>query len=276
MRSFETISTREESGVLFASLNSPPMNLIGRSLVRDLLDLLIALEQDEGIAVVVFTSADEEFFIPHVDLTQVAEYSKEAARAGGLASGSLGGVFRRLSDARQVTIAQIEGFARGAGSEFALACDMRFASRERAIFAQIEAGFGASPGAGAIQHLTRLMGRGRAMEAILSASDYDADTAERYGWINRALPQDELGRFVHDLAVRIAAFPSAGLVAVKRRINALALPALEDVRDDAALFKETISAPRARARTAELMRGGMQTRGDIERHFAVAIGDLTA
>jgi enoyl-CoA hydratase/carnithine racemase len=147
------------------------------------------LEHDEDVRVVVFASADEEFFLPHVDIVQVAEYTKETARIGGTVSGSLGGLLRPLSDARQVTIAKVEGFARGGGSELALACDMRFASRERAVFGQIEAGFGAVPGAGGMQHLTRLLGRGRAMEVILSSGDYDADMAESYGWINRALPQ---------------------------------------------------------------------------------------
>lgn len=271
---FETIGTRVASGVLFATFDNPPINLIGPALVRDLIDLLDTLEHDADISVIVFASADEEFFLPHVDIAHVADYTVETARIGGSASGSLGGLLRRLSEARQVTIAKIEGFARGAGSEFALACDMRFASRERAVFGQIEAGLGAVPGAGAIQHLTRLLGRGRAMEVILSSGDYDADLAERYGWVNRAMPQSELGPFVDALASRIAKFPVAGLVANKRRINDLSLAPLADVRSDAALFQETIKQPRAQARTKELVAGGMQTRGDLERRFASALGDL--
>jgi enoyl-CoA hydratase/carnithine racemase len=165
----QTIKARMDSGVLFATFDNPPVNLIGPALVRDLVDLLNTLEHDEDVRVVVFASADEEFFLPHVDIVQVAEYTKETARIGGAVSGSLGGLLRRLSETRQVTIAKVEGFARGAGSELALACDMRFASRERAVFGQIEAGFGAVPGAGAMQHLTRLLGRGRAMKVILSS-----------------------------------------------------------------------------------------------------------
>jgi enoyl-CoA hydratase/carnithine racemase len=270
----QTIKARIDSGVLFATFDNPPVNLIGPALVRDLVDLLNTLEHDEDVRVVVFASADEEFFLPHVDVVQVAEYTKETARIGGAVSGSLGGLLRRLSEARQVTIAKVEGFARGAGSEFALACDMRFASRERAVFGQIEAGFGAVPGAGAMQHLTRLLGRGRAMEVILSSGDYDADMAERYGWVNRAMPQSELGPFVEALALRIAKFPSPGLTAIKKRINDLSLPQLADVRADAALFQETIRQPRAQARTKELLAGGMQTRGDLERGFADALGRL--
>jgi enoyl-CoA hydratase/carnithine racemase len=273
---FETIKTRLDSGVLFATIDNPPMNLIGPELVRDLINLLDTLEHDANVNVVVFDSADKEFFIPHVDIAKVAEYTKEAARIPGSVSGSLGGLLRRLSEVRQVTIAKIEGIARGAGSEFALACDMRFASKERAVFGQIEAGFGAVPGAGAVQHLTRLLGRGRAMEVILSSNDYDADMAERYGWVNRSIPQGELGPFVNALAYRIAGFPATGLIANKRRINDISLAPLADVRNDAALFQQTIREPRAQARTKELLDGGMQTRGELEREFAVALGKLKA
>jgi enoyl-CoA hydratase/carnithine racemase len=273
---FNTIKTKSEAGVLFATFDCPPLNLIGPDLVRDLVDFLTALEADSNIQVVVFSSADREFFLPHVDIAQVASYTAETGRIGGAVSGSLGGLFRKLSDVRQVTIAQVEGYARGAGSEFALACDMRFASIERAVFGQIEAGMGAAPGAGAIQHLTRLLGRGRAMEVILSSNDYGAQLAERYGWINRALPDSELSSFVRELALRIASFPAAGLEAVKRRINDIALPPLSDIRTDAALFQQTISLPRAQARTKELIASGMQQRGELEHNFAAAIGDLKA
>jgi enoyl-CoA hydratase/carnithine racemase len=271
---FATIRTRVEEGVLFATLDSPPMNAIGPELVRDLVDLMDALERDAAVNVIVFSSADADFFVPHVDVTRIAEYTKEAGRISGSASGSLGGLFRRLSEARQITIAQIEGIARGAGSELALACDMRFASKERAVFGQIEAGLGAVPGAGAVQHLTRLLGRGRAMEVLLSAGDFDAELAERYGWVNRSLPQAELGPFVEALALRIAKFPAAGLTAIKRRINDVSLAPLADVRTDAALFQQTMRDPRAQTRTKELLDEGMQTRGTVEKDFAAALGRL--
>lgn len=146
---------------------------------------------------------------------------REAVAPSGDASLGLG--FRRLSTSRLVTIAQIEGRVRGAGREFVLACDMRFAARESAMFGQFEPALGVIPGAGAIQLLTRLIGRGRALEVMLSAEDYDADSAERYGWINRALPAAHLGEFVRSRALRIASFPSVGHVAIKDRVNAIAL-----------------------------------------------------
>ena len=187
---------------------APPMNLIGPELVRDLVSLIQRAEADTGVQVLVFSSADPDYFISHVDVTRISEYREQAAKLTGEAS--LGLLFRYLSNSRLVTIAQIEGRVRGAGSEFVLACDMRFAARESAIFGQLEQSFGTIPGGGAVQHLTRLMGRGRALEVILSAEDYNAELAERYGWINRTLPADSLAEFVSSLAHRIASFPQAG------------------------------------------------------------------
>jgi enoyl-CoA hydratase/carnithine racemase len=132
----------------------------------------------------VLESADPEYFVAHVDLTKVAEYTAEAAKAGGPDDASLGMLWHKLSELPVVTVAKVRGRARGAGSELALACDMRFAARENTVLGQPEVGFGVLPGAGGMQHLGRLLGRGRAMEAILGAADFDADEAERYGWIN--------------------------------------------------------------------------------------------
>ena len=199
-----------DDGVLGVVIDAPPMNLIGPELVRDLVSLLGELESGQETRVVVLESADPEYFVPHVDLTKVAEYTAEAAKAGGPDDASLGMLWHKLSELPVVTIAKIRGRARGAGSELALACDMRFAARENAILGQIEAGVGAPPGAGGVQHLARLLGRGRAMEAILGADDFDAETAERYGWINRALPDADLDAFVARLARRIASFPADG------------------------------------------------------------------
>jgi enoyl-CoA hydratase/carnithine racemase len=173
---------------------------------------------------------------------------------------SLGLLFRYLSASRLVTIAQIEGRVRGAGSEFVLACDMRFAARESAVFGQLEQAFGQIPGAGGVQHLVRLMGRARALEVILSAQDYDAELAERYGWINRALPASTLGDFVRALAHRIAGFPAAGHTALKERVNAIALASVEDFRRDSELFGVSARSPEAQSRIRAAMKRGFQTR----------------
>ena len=261
LRWFSDARRAQEGAVLFAEIAAPPMNLLGPELVRDLVSLIQDAEADDAVQVLVFTSADPDYFISHVDLTRVAEYRAEAAKLTGEASIAL--LFRHLSASRLVTIAQIEGRVRGAGSEFVLACDMRFAARESAIFGQFEPAFGLIPGGGAAQHLTRLMGRARALEVMLSAEDYDAELAERYGWINRALPADELGDFVRSLAHRIAGFPAAGHAAVKDRVNAIALAPAEDFRRDSDLFGEAVRTPEAQrlhrggdeARTADARRG---------------------
>jgi enoyl-CoA hydratase/carnithine racemase len=186
---------------------------------------------------------------------------------------SLGLLFRYLSASRLVTIAQIEGRVRGVGSEFILACDMRFAARETAIFGQFEPSFGVIPGAGGTQHLARLMGRGRALEVMLSAQDYDADLAERYGWINRALPAAELGDFVKSLAHRIAIFPAMGHAAVKERVNAICLPTVEDIRRDSDLFLEGSRTNEFQQLTAAALRIGFQTRA-AEMNLAQLVYDM--
>jgi enoyl-CoA hydratase/carnithine racemase len=178
-----------------------------------------------------------------------------------------------VSASRLVTIAQIAGRVRGAGSEFVLACDMRFAAQETAVFGQFEPAFGQVPGGGAAQYLTRLMGRARALEVMLTAGDYGADLAERYGWINRALPADALDEFVRALARRIAAFPAAGHVAVKQRVNAISLAPLEDFRRDSDLFRDGVGRPETQRLIEVAMRRGLQTR-DAELQLAAMLGHL--
>ena len=270
--SLETLNVTQEDGVVFAEIVAPPMNLLGPELVRDLVTLIQRAEADTGVQVLVFKSADPDYFISHVDLTKVAEYRAEAAKLTGEASIAL--LFRYLSASRLVTIAQIEGRVRAAGSEFVLACDMRFAARESAIFGQFEPAFGQLPGGGGAQHLTRLMGRARALEVMLSAEDYDAELAERYGWINRALPAKQLGDFVSSLAHRIAGFPAAGRAAVKDRVNAIALAPETDFRRDSDLFAELVRAPDAQRLIASALDNGLQTR-DGELALGGSLGHLT-
>ncbi|MFJ8673510.1 enoyl-CoA hydratase/isomerase family protein [Streptomyces sp. NPDC093589] len=272
--SYETITTRLDGTVLSATFHAPPINLIGPEVVRDLIGLLDELSRPDAARVVVFDSADSDFFFPHVDMTQVAEYTAEAAKAGGPGDASLGMLFRKLSQIPAVTLAKLRGRARGAGSEFLLACDMRFASRETAVLGQPEVGIGAPPGAGAIQHLTRLLGRGRALEAVLTSADFDAELAERYGWINRAVPDAELDAFVAGLAARIGGFPRDALIAAKAAINAISLPTPADVRADAVLFQQLVRSEATQQRTAALFKRGFQTRSRTELDLGDALGDL--
>jgi enoyl-CoA hydratase/carnithine racemase len=254
---FETLTVQNEGAVLFVDIAAPPMNLLGPELVRDLVSLLQRAEANDDVQVLVFKSADADYFISHVDITRVSEYRNAAAKLVG--EPSIGLLFRHLSESRLATIAQVEGRTRGAGNEFVLACDMCFAARESAIFGHIETAFGLIPGAGGIQHLTRLMGRGRTLEVMLSAYDYDAELAERYGWINRALPAEGLGEFVRSLAHRIAHFPAAARRTLKQRINAIALAPTDDFRRDSDLFGELVRTPEAQRRTEAAMKRGFQT-----------------
>ncbi|HEV7607163.1 MAG TPA: enoyl-CoA hydratase/isomerase family protein [Steroidobacteraceae bacterium] len=254
----ETLTVRQEGAVMFAEISAPPMNLLGPELVRDLVALIQRAEADDTLRVLVFKSADPDYFISHVDVTRFKDYRAEAAKLTG--EPSLGLMFRHLSTSRLISIAQIEGRVRGVGSEFVMACDMRFAAKETAIFCQFEPAFGVIPGAGGAQHLARLIGRARALEVMLSAEDYSAELAERYGWINRALPADTLGEFVGALARRIAGFPASGHAVVKERVNTIALPSVEDLRRDSDLFGDGVRQAEFQNRMAAAVKRGFQTR----------------
>jgi enoyl-CoA hydratase/carnithine racemase len=267
----DTLDVGQDGAVLTVAIAAPPMNLLGPELVRDLVSLIQQAEADEDVKVLVFKSADTDYFIAHVDVSKIAEYRAEAARLTGVASIAL--LFRHLSASRLVTIAQIEGRVRGAGNEFALSCDMRFAARETAVFSQFEAAFGQLAGGGGAQYLTRLIGRGRTLEVMLSADDYDADLAERYGWINRALPAAELDGFVATLAHRIAAFPASGHTAVKDRVNAISLAPVEDFRYDSDQFGESARDPQTQRRLQAALHSGFQDR-EAELSFGRLLGEL--
>ena len=266
---FKTLNVSREGAVLFVEIAAPPMNLLGPELINDLVSLIQQAEADDAVKVLVFKSADPDYFIAHIDVTRIGEYREAAAKLTG---GEPSLLLRHLS-ASLVTIAQIEGRTGGVGSEFVLACDMRFAARESAIFRHMEPALGAIEGAGGVQHLTRLMGRGRAFEVLTSAEDYDAELAERYGWINRALPAAQLSDFVSALAHRIAKFPAGGLASIKRRVNDIALAPADDFRRDAAIFLEDVRKPEAQARIQAAMKRGFQTR-EGELSLAQLLGEL--
>jgi len=270
---FEKLKVHREDAVVFAAIDAPPMNLQGPELIRDFVSLIQQAEADETIKVLVFKSADPDYFISHVDVTRIKENREAAAKLDGVSS--IGLMLRHLSASRLVSIAQIEGRVRGVGSEFILACDMRFAARESAIFGQFEPSFGVIPGAGGAQHLARLMGRGRALEVMLSAQDYDADLAERYGWINRALPAAELDAFVKSLAQRIASFPAMGHTTVKERVNAICLPSIEDIQGDSDLFLEGTRTNEFQQLTKAAFEHGFQTRG-AEMNLGSLVYDMQA
>src|SRR6202012_3438722 len=200
------------------------LNIFGPETIPQLNEIVTALEADEDVKVVVFDSAVEGFFLTHYNfLARLEDTTSLPPGPTGLSP--LPDMLVRLSRAPVVSIASIRGRATGMGSELALACDMRFASREKAILSQFEVGAGLVPGGGPMAQLTRLMGRGRALEVILSANDIPGDLAELYGYVNRSLPDADLDGFVDALASRIASFDKRTIMATRRLINIAGLPA---------------------------------------------------
>jgi len=264
---------QRDPGLWIVTFNNPPINLIDVQTIRELSGLLEDLEHNEELKVVVFRSADPEYFLAHWD---VLADRNEVAR---LPKGPTGlhpwvDVLIRLSKAPVISIADIRGRARGAGSEFVLACDMRFASQERAILAQFEVGVGAVPGGNPMARLAGLMGRGRTLEVILSANDFPAALAERYGYINRALPDAEIEDFVDEFAGRLASFEKHALRNAKRLIGDVTLPPDSVFSDSIKAFGESFTEPSTRARIAEILHLGLQTRSDVEENLGATVVSL--
>lgn len=268
MNQFKTIETTVDGGVLYADFNAPPLNLMGPELVGDLGRLLKEAEADRSVRVVVFSSLVPDFFIAHVDMVQLPALRDALVEACG--EPSYATFVARIGLSRLVTIAVVEGRARGAGSEFVLGCDMVFASRERAIFGQPEVGVGLIPGGGAAQHLPRLMGRGRALEVMLGGNDFDADLAERYGWVTRSLPDARLRAHVEELARRIASFPAEGVHTIKSRL-ASTLPAAGEMAIDSLLFGAGARHPDTQDAVRALFVRGLQQPGDTELNLGAAL-----
>ncbi|WP_157220393.1 enoyl-CoA hydratase/isomerase family protein [Flavisphingomonas formosensis] len=254
-----------------AAISNPPINLIDLDTIEELSDIVGRLEVDPEIKVIVFASEDPDFFLAHYDVLV------DKARTAALPKGPTGmhpwlDVLARLARAPVVSIASLRGRARGAGSEFALACDLRFASSEKAVLGQFEVGVGAVPGANPMARLGGLVGRGRALEIVLGADDFPGDLAERYGYVNRAVPDDELDEFVNRFARRIAGFEKYAIAETKMLVDQVTLP--DDTLFPPALDQFFVSTARSdtRARMARLLDRGLQTRSAIEfelgRHVA--------
>jgi enoyl-CoA hydratase/carnithine racemase len=268
--SYRQLRVRREAGAFWrATFDHPPINLVDFDTLADLDALVSELERSEGVKVLVLDSADPDFFIAHWDI------SARAAAAGSASSPpSWSEISLRFAQLPVVSIALIRGRARGMGSEVALGCDMRFGSLERAIFGQPEVGVGLVPGGGSMERLPLLAGRARALEIVLGADDFDAATAERYGWINRALPDAELEVFVTRLAHRLASFDKPALAAAKRIINRHTLPSADDLNATTAVFYETFGRPATRERARRASELGIGQRSDLEMRFGHYLPEL--
>ncbi|AOW98922.1 enoyl-CoA hydratase [Moorena producens PAL-8-15-08-1] len=242
---FTTFNAEVNDGVLTVTFDYPPVNVQGLPMLADLNMLAQKLEADRDIKVVVFQSAHPEIFVCHADTNFLKDMSGKAVSRDEVKLLDLQVVLERISKLPQATIAKIEGFARGGGHEFALACDMRFAARGKARFMQMEVGMGILPCGGGASRMARQVGLGRALEIVLGARDFDADEAERVGTINRALDPEEIGLFVEDLAKRIALWPSESINATKQAVyESIDLPIEEALRTEAYwLYQATSQTP---------------------------------
>lgn len=255
------------------TFDMPPVNIFGPRHLPLLSDIVTAIETDPQVKVVVFDSAVEGFFITHYDFLAPLEESL-AVPPGRTGLQSLPDTLVRLSRAPVVSIASIRGRATGVGSELALASDMRFASREKAILSQWEVGAGLVPGGGPMARLPRLMGRGRALEVLLSADDVHGDLAERYGYVNRSLPDAELDGFVEALAMRIATFDKDAIAETKRLVDIASLPPDVEIKPEWDAFLAALARPAAQSRIKALMARGFHRPGDVENRLGFHVGQL--
>jgi enoyl-CoA hydratase/carnithine racemase len=254
------------------TFDNPPVNVIGPEMMRDLKTLLTELESNDTVNVVVFDSADPDFYLAHYDLATDPAAAEALPSATGYAAWV--DVTVRLSKLDAVTISAIRGIARGAGSEFALATDIRFASLEKAVLGQMEVGFSAVAGGGAGGRLPALVGRGRAFEILLSGNDYDAALAEKYGYVNRAVPDADFGAFVEAFARRVSGWNHQALAEIKGFINKYTrLPDAEfPLHSDA--FWGAAARPEFRTTAVRLFDKGLQQRGALEYHLGEDIAAI--
>ena len=251
----------------------PPVNIFGPKQIPELNDIITAIENDEQLKVVVFDSAVDGFFITHYDfITPLEELAKFPPGPTGLQA--LPDMLVRLSRAPVVSIASIWGRATGVGSELALASDMRFASREKAILSQWEVGAGLVPGGGPMARLPRLIGRGRALEVLLGADDISGDLAERYGYVNRSFPDAELDGFVDALAMRIASFDKQAIAETKRLVNVASLPTDAEIAPEWDAFLGALGRPASQSRIKALMDRGFHRAGDVENRLGFYVGQI--
>jgi enoyl-CoA hydratase/carnithine racemase len=256
------------------TFDHPPINTITATTVAELAELVGLIEQDPDLNVVVFDSANPDFYLAHYDTEH------DPARTAALGVGPTGlhawlDLLVRLSRAPVVSIASIRGRARGAGSEFVLACDLRFASRENALLGQFEVGAGVVPGGGPMARLSRLVGRGRALEILLVADDLDGPRAEQYGYVNRAIADDRLDHEVDEIASRLARFDHDAIARTKSYVDRVTLPADSEFPPALADFFQMLGLPRQREQSARLEALGLNTDSDLERRLGQRVVEST-
>ncbi|KAI0433895.1 ClpP/crotonase-like domain-containing protein [Xylaria sp. FL1042] len=252
------ITTKVTPSYWRATLSSPPFNLMDNAYFEAFYALVDDIAADPDVKVVVFNSSVEDFFVAHFDILNPVSPDL---------TGNYWGNVTRLANLPVLTVAAIQGIARGGGAELAAALDVRFASKEKAIFGQPEVGIGVFPAGGGMRLLPRLVGRGRAMEIILGADDFDADTAALYGWINRAIPDDQFDEFIDTFARRVAGWDRYAIGHAKSIINLSGFPTSEEVLTDFAAFEAAFGQGAVAARVQAMAKAGFQTSETFEIHL---------
>ena len=252
--------------------DNPPLNLMGPQFVREFRTIMSAIEADEEVKVVVFESAIDGFFLNHSDF--YADFNDlKSIPQGPTGLEAWPDILVRLTRVPVVSIASIRGRATGNGSEIALACDMTFVSREKAVLSQWEVGVGMVAGGGPMARLPHLIGRGRALEVLLSSNDIGGELAEAYGYVNRALPDAELDEFVDTLATRIAAFDKWAIANTKRLVNA-SLPADVEIAAGWDACMASVARPSTQARLKAFMKLGFHKPGAAENELGAYLGRI--
>ena len=257
---YQLLKVHKERGVAFVTIDNPPINILTIELNAELFALSFEISLDEEVKVIVFDSAHPEFFIAHFDVNALLLYPETPPQKPFDLHelNKTCEMFRRMP---KVSIVKLEGRARGGGSEFCLGMDMRFGAIGKAIMSQPEVGLGIIPGGGGTQRLPKLVGTSRALEIVLGCDDFDAETAERYGYINRALPADELTPFVEELAFRMASFQPEAIAVAKQAVNTGATTAInEGLLEESYLFGQLATLAETKRRMAKFIASGGQTR----------------
>lgn len=258
---YKVVNVDVRGKVAYATIDNPPINLITAPLLDDLVRLSSELEADQNLLVVVLRSANPDFFIAHFDVGAILEFpTDKPARHEDYANAFYHDMCERFRLMDKITIAQIEGRAGGGGSELAMSFDMRFGVHGKTIVNQMEVPLGILPGGTGTQRLPRLIGRNRAVEVILGGIDLDAETAERWGYLNRVFDVGQIGQYVEWLAQRIASFPAEAVRLTKQAINSAEKPLAEGLRDESYLFQQLVRTESGKRNMRRFLEIGGQTR----------------
>ena len=257
---YKFLKIKVKRRVAYVTIDNPPVNLITAALVEELHNLTQEIATDDNVNVIIFDSADPDIFLAHYDVGELNEFPDDPEPKSSELNPFVA-VCETLRKMPKATIAKIEGICRGGGSEFVLALDMRFGTIGKCVLGQPEVMIGIIPGGGGTQRLPRLMGRSRALEVVLGGRDFSAEEAEKYGYINRALPLKEMTKFVNNLAVRIASVPSKTIAIAKRAVlTAFDLPINEGLLEESYLFAQAAALPESKERMNRYLQIDGQSR----------------